>query len=310
MFYKLLKKIKNIGKKNDNSKRSIVLNGKACLVHNKNKYDEIISINQAEFKIFSQNGEDGIIDYLFYKISIQDAKYVEIGVENYEEANTRFLYESSNAQGLIIDNSFDLEEINSNFEVWKGRLKVEKNFVTTKNIHSLLEKHNFDKNLDLFSIDIDGIDYWIIKELPRKISKIFIAEFNPVFGSELEISVPNIDDFNRTDYHFSNLCWGMSLRALINLMQKKGYLFLGTNLLRNNAFFVTKDYEKQFIQILNKIDFQNLYKFTDHNFMESRDENGKLSYVKKNQQLNIIKNCEVIDLSNENKGLVKIKELS
>ena len=66
MFYKLLKKIKNIGKKNDNSKRSIVLNGKAWLLHNKNKYDEIISINQTEFKIFSQNGEDGIIDSILY----------------------------------------------------------------------------------------------------------------------------------------------------------------------------------------------------------------------------------------------------
>ena len=63
----------------------------------------------------------------------------------------------------------------------------------------------------------------------KKISKIFIAEYNPYFGSELEITVPNIKNFNRTNYHYSNLCWGVSLKALIKIMELKGYIFIGSN---------------------------------------------------------------------------------
>ena len=55
----------------------------------------------------------------------------------------------------------------------------------------------------------------------------------------------NIENFNRTEYHFSNLCFGMSIKAAINLMKKKNYYFIGTNLMRTNVFFISKDYSKE-----------------------------------------------------------------
>ena len=39
----------------------------------------IIELNQTELKIFSQNGEDGIIDYLTFQLGIKKPKFVEIG---------------------------------------------------------------------------------------------------------------------------------------------------------------------------------------------------------------------------------------
>ena len=60
-------------------------------------------------------------------------------------------------------------------------------------------------NLDIFSLDIDGIDYWILKELPKDFSKIAIVEFNPIFGKNLKVSVPNTNLIEK--YHYSNLCW-------------------------------------------------------------------------------------------------------
>ena len=80
-------------------------------------------------------------------------------------------------------------------------------------------------NLDIFSLDIDGIDYWILKELPKDFSKIVVVEFNPIFGKNLEISVPNINNFERKKYHYSNLCFGMSLKAAIKIMNRKKFLF-------------------------------------------------------------------------------------
>ena len=105
MILRLLK-IFNSAKISRQLKHSTALSGKACLLELRKKYSKYTSINDAEFKVFSQNGEDGIIDFLLDGLSIHSAKYIEIGTEDYSEANTRFLYESSNANGLIIDDSF------------------------------------------------------------------------------------------------------------------------------------------------------------------------------------------------------------
>lgn len=288
---------------------SITLSGKACLLELRKKYSEFKYINEAELKVFSQNGEDGIIDYLLNRLFIENAKFVEIGTEDYSEANTRFLYEATNSRGLIIDDSLNMKELSNEIELWKGRILAVKDKVKTKNINSILEKNNFNKNIDLFSIDIDGIDYWIINKLPKKISKIFIAEFNPLFGPNLEITVPNIEDFERTKYHFSNLCWGMSLKALINLMKKKGFIFLGVNNLKNNAFFINEDFKNNFDKIIKNINSNCLNEFTNNEFMESRDKNGNLSLLNKKQQINEIKDCYVINLENSKEDLVKLKDI-
>ena len=289
--------------------KSATLSGKACLLKNELKYENFKNINEAELKIFSQNGEDGIIDFLLFKLSIKNPKFIEIGVENYDESNTRFLYESCDSQGLIIDGSFDLEELKNKLEYWKGRISLVNKFITTGNINPILEKENFNNNLDIFSIDIDGIDYWIIKKLPKKISKIFIAEYNPVFGPDLEITTPNQNSFDRTKYHYSNLCWGMSLKALIKLMISKGYFFVGTNLFKNNAFFIMNDYQDNFTTLTKNIDLNDLTNYTNHSFMESRDQNSKLTYLNKDQQIKKIRDCEVVDLSLGKEKFIKLKEL-
>ena len=79
----------------------------------------------------------------------------------------------------------------------KGDLKICNEKIDSENILDLLNK-NCDYEIDLFSIDIDGIDYWIIKKLKNNISKIFVAEYNPVFGAELEVTAPNICGFEIT----------------------------------------------------------------------------------------------------------------
>ena len=63
------------------------------------------SLDKSEFKVFSQFGEDGIIQDLISKLNLKNKSFVEFGVENYEEANTRFLLENNNWHGLIIDSS-------------------------------------------------------------------------------------------------------------------------------------------------------------------------------------------------------------
>ena len=84
--------------KKDLEVRSLI--GKDILINKRNDYLNFKSINDAEEKIFSQNGEDGIIDYILEIINVKDPKFVEIGVEDYIESNTRLLYHIRNSQDL------------------------------------------------------------------------------------------------------------------------------------------------------------------------------------------------------------------
>jgi hypothetical protein len=62
-------------------------------------------IKKSEFKIFSQWGDDGIINFLVGYLDIKDKRFVEFGVENYTECNTKFLLMTQNWRGLIMDGS-------------------------------------------------------------------------------------------------------------------------------------------------------------------------------------------------------------
>ena len=289
--------------------KKLYMLGHSHLLNMREKYKNIENLNDVDYKIFSQNGEDGIVDYLLYQLKIEKPKFLEIGVGDNTEANTRFIFERTSPKGLVIDSIQDLEiKIKKNLAVWRGELNIINKSVNSDNIIDILKFNDAMNDLDLFSLDIDGIDYWILNELPNNFSKIAIIEYNPVFGSDMEVSVPNIDNFDRTKYHYSNLCFGMSLKAAIKIMENKNFYFVGSNLFRNNAFFISNDFDKN--KYFSNLIINEYKKYIDSNFSESRDKTNKLNYLNKKRQINTIMNCEVIDLSNQNKQLKKIKEIS
>ena len=270
-------------------------------------YNNITKLDQSECKIFSQNGEDGILNYIISTLKIERPNFIEIGVGTYIEANTRFIYDRFSPKGIIIDSVNDLKnKVYSNVNSWKGDLRVVEEKISTENINNIISK-NCDFNVDIFSLDIDSIDYWIIDKLKPNISKIFVAEYNAVFGSSLEVTVPNLKDFERKKYHYSHLCYGMSLKALINIMKKKNFYFIGTNSIRNNAFFVSNDYpiDKYF----KNLELNELNDYVDSNIRESRDIKNNLNYLSSESKLKEIYDCEVIDVSLDKEEKVKIKDL-
>ena len=288
--------------------RKILLLGRSHFLNYRPKYKSLKNISDLDYKIFSQNGEDGIIDYLLYSLDITSPKFIEIGVGNYQESNTRYLFETTSPKGLIIDCVKNLKtEVLKNTKLWRGDLKIIENFIDSENIIKILKENSFYEKIDLFSIDIDGTDYWVLKQIPNNFSKIIIVEYNSNFGHEFEVTVPNIKKFDRTKYHYSNLCFGTSLKAVINLLEKKNYTFIGTNTSKLNAFFVSNT-ELNKIN-LNIPDKNNLQKFTNSNLRESRNTSGELNYLSGNKKLNEIKDCQIIDVSNEEEKLLTIKEL-
>lgn len=312
-IYQLIFKLILFFSKKLNIKKTVINNlkinfGMNNIIQNRKKYHLVTNIRECEVKIFSQNGEDGILDYLLNQLKIYEPNFVEIGVGDYEEANTRFLYEIYHRNGIIIDCEINFKKkVLSNINLWKGNIKIVEEFVSSKNIQSIL-RQNVNFKVDVFSLDIDGIDYWILEKIDNNYSKICVVEYNSVFGSDFDISVPNLEDFDRSKYHYSSLCYGMSLKALIRIMKSKGYYFVGTNSLRNNAFFVSNEFSNQ--KYFSKLETQTskIKNHTNSLIRESRDIKGNLNYLPIRERLNEIKNCEIIDFS-DGGSLKKISDL-
>lgn len=270
---KIIDKIKNIlGIKKfiEDINNIKILNGKKLSLYLDNL--NFNNFNDYEFKVFSQFGEDGLIQFLINNLDLSSKKFIEFGVEDYEEANTRFLLENNNWSGLIIDSSKDnIDYIKKQNYYWKYNIRAEKEFITKENINTIIKKNNFEGKIGILSIDIDGNDYWIWNEIEIVKPDIVIIEYNARLGSELSMTIPYKSNFNRAESLKRNN-YGASLSALNKLGEKKGYRLVGTNSNGNNAFFVDKN------KIDNtKIKIQDPKKcFNTNSFSEDRDDEGKI----------------------------------
>lgn len=281
--------------------KKIFLEGKKLSILNLKK-KKINDLSEIEYKVFSQWGEDGIIDWITSKLKDIPKSFLEIGTENYNESNTRYLLQNKNWTGYIVEgNKKAVEEIKKNRIFWKYNLTVKNAFINSTNINQILKKIKIPKKIGLLSIDIDSIDYWVLKELKYVIPVIIVCEFNPLFGKKKLVTVPNKKNFIRTKEHFSNLYYGASIKAFQSLLKKNGYIFIGTNTAGNNAFFIKKNYSKNVLNLIKK------KKIFESQFRESRNKQNKLNFLNKKESLNQIKNKTIYDL--EVKRTKKISQL-
>ena len=249
-----------------------------------NKMDlEKFDINLHEKKIYSQNGEDGILEFIFSKIGTTNKFSVEFGVGNGFECNTVYLLEKKNWTGLMMDYGAD-QDIQ-----WKGvmkkawsnrnngfsdnikkyvnfskkiikrkersihfKLDIKNERITAENIEDLFQKYNVPENFDLLSIDIDYNDFWVWKAISKFHPRVLVIEFNssvPPTESTVVPYDPNAQ-WDGTNY------FGASLLALKNLSLEKNYTLLGCDSNGINAFFCKSDLVKNF-----KIkDIEDLYR--------------------------------------------------
>jgi hypothetical protein len=115
--------------------------GEIQLILKRKDYSKITNIRDTEVKIFSQYGEDGIIDFLLFKLDlINDLVFLEIGTGDYEEANTRFLCETRNCRGLLIDKINDLKYIKKRDFFWKNDIYFCQKPISSENIFINIEK--------------------------------------------------------------------------------------------------------------------------------------------------------------------------
>lgn len=247
-----------------------------------------------EFQVFSQWGEDGIIQFLLHQMDGSVEKsFIEFGVETYTEANTRFLLMNDNWRGLVFDGSEkNTSYIRKDAISWRHDLTSVSAFVDRENINGLFAEYGFTGKLGILSIDIDGNDYWVWEAIDSVTPDIVICEYNSLFGSTAAVTIPYDPEFLRGGAHYSNLYYGASLAALQRLGEKKGYSLVAGNSAGNNAFFVRT--EK-----LGKLVSRSVAEvYAESRFREFRNEDGTLAYLTMRQGRQKLLKMPVVDVTN------------
>jgi len=251
------------------------------------------NLNDYEFKIFSQWGDDGLIQYLIKNIVVENETFIEFGVQDYYESNTRFLMMNNNWKGFVMDGSRkNMVKLKNQSWYWKYSLTCKAIFIDKENINELLAETEFS-NIGLLHIDLDGNDAHILNKLnlTRLNPSIIIMEYNAVFGKDRPISVPYDRDFIRTNKHHSNLYFGASLPALTYIANNKQYALIGCNLAGNNAYFIRRD-------LLNKnikeVPVTEAYK--ESKYREGKNKDGTLSNLNGDERYEAIKGLKVINV--------------
>jgi hypothetical protein len=292
-MYKKIKKVlsfltRSLTIPNSIKTQNMLLGG--LYVKEQKKLIDVKGLVDVEFKVFSQWGDDGIIQYLINNLDIPNKTFVEFGVANYTEANTRFLLIHDNWSGLVMDGSKKNIDYIQNDEIfWQYDLQAMHAFINKENVNILISNTGFDKELGLLHIDIDGNDYWIWQAIDCVNPIIVIVEYNSLFGANHAWTTPYSPEFVRTQYHYTNLCYGSSLTSLCDLAEEKGYFFVGSNSAGNNAYFVRKD------KISNIKHLTASQGYVESKFKESRDKSGRQTFLRATQRLEAIKGSIVFN---------------
>jgi len=164
----------------DHMEHSLLLQGRLA-AHAIAKGRPLHTLADAEFRVYSQWGEDGIIEWLVTQVAVPNNRFIEIGVDNFTEANCRFLMHNRNWKGLIFDgNENYMSGLRKDRMFWMYDLTAKGAFITAENINELILEAGFAGPLGILSIDIDGNDYWVWKAINVVDPAIVICEFNAI----------------------------------------------------------------------------------------------------------------------------------
>nr|WHW29455.1 hypothetical protein [uncultured bacterium] len=248
---------------------------------------------QHEFKVFSQWGEDGIIQYLVNNLAIKNRTFIEFGVEDFSESNCRFLMMKDQWHGYVIDGSpTNIKRLRASYYFWQSPLNCKASFITRENVEALLDESGFEQELGILSVDIDGVDYHVLEALASWRPAILIVEYNDAFGWERPVSVPYDPAFVRRQKHFSSQYWGANLPAFLYLADQRGYALVGTNSVGSNAFFVRRELLNDCV---SEVDLASCIR--QASFRDSRGEGGELTFLSGLERTRAMAEMPLVDVA-------------
>jgi hypothetical protein len=213
-----------------------------------------------EFKnnIYSQNGEDGIIEKILEMIPDRDKWCVEFGAwDGIYLSNVKYLIDNKNYNAVMIEGSKErYTDLIKNYHGKNNVFTFNKfvGFSDSDNLDNILSESEIPTSFDFLSIDVDGNDYHIWKAFNKYQPKVICIEFNPTIPNEVLFTQPADESINQ----------GSSLLSLVELGKQKGYELVST--LVNNAFFVKSEYFP-------------LFNIDDNNHITLRESTKFVTYI-------------------------------
>jgi hypothetical protein len=185
----------------------------------------LANLEAAERKVTSQNGEDGVIEAIFAAIGTTDKFFVEFGCEERECNGVNLI--AHGWRGLMMDGFA---------ESTNPKIDIKREFITAEGINGLFDKYGVPRRFDLLSIDIDGNDFWVWRQIDRR-PRVVVAEYNAAVPPYLSRTIRYEPQFvwAGTDY------FGASLLALAELGRRKGYTLVHCEHTGANSFFVANE---------------------------------------------------------------------
>jgi hypothetical protein len=199
-----------------------------------------------EFRNYSQNGEDGILWYVFAVIGTTNKKCLEICAGAGQQCNTSNLIINHGWTGMLFDGvESNVSQGRAFFAAHPDTFIYPPRFVhawvTAENVDSLIGDNGFRGEIDLLSLDIDGVDYWIWNAIEVVSPRVVIAEVQTLWGSERSVTVPYSPDFRAGFFQGFGIYSGASLPAFVKLGKRKGYRLVGCQRYGFNAVFLRND---------------------------------------------------------------------
>jgi hypothetical protein len=254
------------------------------------------SLAEVEFRVHSQFGDDGILQWLVARLHTLPKCFVEFGVEDYSESNTRFLMVNNGWRGLVMDASPEnMARLRHRPWFWRNDLEAVTCFVTRENVDGEIARWARGAAVGLLHIDVDGNDYWLWNAVQTIVPSVVIVEYNAVLGADRAITIPYQADFRRLAAHHSGQYFGASLPALTHLANTKGYALIGCNSAGNNAYFVRRELLNDDVR---EVDVTTAWR--PPIFRESRDSSGRLDFLDLARRQTAIRSLPVVNVATGN----------
>lgn len=205
------------------------------------------SLADVEFRVRSENGEDGILHFLFAIVGATDRRCVEMCAGDGTTCNTANLILNHGWQGLLFDGNAELVQRGRDFyashpgtRIWPPRLQHA--WITVENVNELLATNDVSGEIDLLSLDLDGVDWWIWEAIDVVRPRVVVLEYQDCWEADVAVTVPYAPDFvAEFGENWDPLYAGASLAAFVALGKHKGYRYVGSQYLGYNAFFLRED---------------------------------------------------------------------
>lgn len=193
------------------------------------------------FRVYSQSDEDGLVLFVFSLIGMTNRVCVDIASGVPDGANSTNLIRNWGFTGFLFEGNE--EKVGESVRFFEGPdtnvypPRIKQAMVNAENVNQLLQAAGVSGEIDLFSLDMDGVDYWVWKSLQVIEPRVVICEFSSYWGPDKSLTIPYDPEFTRPHKNY----WGGSLAAFVKLGHEKGYRLVGHNRYGYNAIFLRKD---------------------------------------------------------------------